>query len=150
MLTFEEEAILERMNQTKPVKFYDLKSGAHHAAGQKMSKGTPLDKDPKKVLEISKKALLRLETRPKLEGLMSRCRCPSISIPPQIKFPTLEGRKTSSCPRRPLFVPGWNITITDGGIADGPMAKSYVNYGCLPKEMVVINSLNIEDFRYAS
>ncbi|KAJ4971648.1 hypothetical protein NE237_004747 [Protea cynaroides] len=34
--------------------------------------------------------------------------------------------------------------------AEGEVAESYVNYGCLPKDMALIKSLNMGDFRYAS
>ncbi|KAJ4962867.1 hypothetical protein NE237_022806 [Protea cynaroides] len=52
--------------------------------------------------------------------------------------------------RAPLFIPGWNLTTADGCITDGPAAQSFVNYGCLPKDMAFISSLNMEELRYAS
>ncbi|KAJ4964413.1 hypothetical protein NE237_024352 [Protea cynaroides] len=52
--------------------------------------------------------------------------------------------------RAPFFIPGWNLTTADGCIKDGLTAQSFVNYGCLPKDMDIISNLNMEEFRYAS
>ncbi|KAJ4964193.1 hypothetical protein NE237_024132 [Protea cynaroides] len=57
---------------------------------------------------------------------------------------------SSSGQRAPLFIPRWNLTTADGCLTDGPAAQSFVNYGCLPKDMDFISSLNMEEFRNAS